>query len=137
MMDIESVYSTESVYSSEASDSELLSLLTSLTLNGLELDEDAVHERLSDQSAPQRHELEAMHAANNRLTQLPTLLPAFPALRLLNLSYNRLTEISEAILALPALTNLVLKHNDLGDDSLPKDFGLLRHLRELNLSGNK
>ena len=131
------VYSSESVYSSEASDSELLGLLTSVTLSGLDLDGAGLHERLSEQPPPQRAELEAMHAANNRLTRLPALLPAFPALRLLDFSHNRLTELSEAILSLPALTNLVLKHNDLHDDALPKDFGRLRHLRELNISGNK
>ncbi|KAF0309568.1 Leucine-rich repeat-containing protein 58 [Amphibalanus amphitrite] len=135
-MDIESVYSAESVYSSEASDSELLSMLTSVTLNGMDLDGHELHQRLAEQPPSQRAELEAVHAANNRLTRLPTLLPAFPALRMLNLSHNQLTEVSDAILALPALTNLVLKHNDLGNASLPKDFGLLRHLRELNISGN-
>ena len=136
-MDLESVYSTESVYSSEASDSELLGLLTSASLSGLELDGAALHQRLSERGPQERAELEALHAANNRLTRLPALLPAFPALRLLDLSHNRLTELSEAVLALPTLTNLVLKHNQLRDDALPKDFGRLRHLRELNLSGNR
>jgi len=44
--------------------------------------------------------------------------------------------VDEAVLRLPALTTLVLKHNRLRDGALPKDFGLMRHLRELNLSGN-
>lgn len=135
-MDLESVYSSGSVYSSEASDSELLGLLTNVTLSGLDLDESALHERLAEHTSSQRAEFEALHAANNQLTRLPQLLPAFPALRLLNLSHNRLTEVSDAVLTLSALTNLVLKHNRLRDDSLPKDFGLLQHLRELNLSGN-
>ncbi|XP_037089481.1 leucine-rich repeat-containing protein 58-like [Pollicipes pollicipes] len=125
----------ESVYSSEASDSELVSLLNSVSLSGLGLGDPALAARLAERAEP-ADELEAVYAQQNGLTRLPTPLATFPALRLLDLSHNRLQSLDEAVLALPGLTNLILKHNQLADDALPKDFGLLRHLRELNLSGN-
>lgn len=133
--DSSSLYSS-SEYTSEASDSELAGLLNSANFSDLGLDDSALAERLSANTGP-AEELEAVYLQQNLLTHLPARLQTFPALRVLDLSHNRLTHVDDAVLALPSLTSLVLKRNRLGDDALPKDFGLQKNLRELNLSGNR
>lgn len=73
----------------------------------------------------------------NQLTSLPRQISRFCNLRVLDLSSNNLSWIDDSLSELRFLRCLVIKNNFLTEDSLPKDFGALKCLQELNLSGNQ
>lgn len=77
-----------------------------------------------------------LYLQHNQLSTLPLILTAFTQLRVLDLSYNQLTHIGSEIVQLTNLKVLVAKNNLLNDHSLPKEFGQMTSLEELNLSGN-
>jgi hypothetical protein len=81
-------------------------------------------------------EILSLHLDHNVLNVLPAEIGAFVNLVSLDISNNRMKYISEDICLLPQLRTLIARNNSLEVESIPKDFGLLRSLMVLNLSGN-
>lgn len=81
-------------------------------------------------------EVQALSFCHNQLVVLPYLLPRFENLRSLDLSTNNLTHLDDSLLRLTNLVSLVVKNNLLDEQSLPKSFGAMQQLVELNFSGN-
>jgi len=84
-----------------------------------------------------RGEVRALSFCQNQLVAVPSLVPRFENLHSLDLSANRLTTLDESLVRLENLVSLIAKNNALDDNSLPKDFGSMHRLAELNLSGNQ
>lgn len=74
---------------------------------------------------------------NNLLKNVPSVIQCFAHIETLDLSSNSLKFISEDICRLTCLKNLIIKDNLLNDQSLPKEFNLLKlNLEVVNFSGN-
>ncbi|GAB6028409.1 Leucine-rich repeat-containing protein 58 [Chamberlinius hualienensis] len=74
---------------------------------------------------------------HNRLTCIPQRLMHFERLRCVDISNNQINYIDDSLVNLnQSLTSVLAKNNELYDDCLPKNFGIMQNIIELNLSGN-
>lgn len=72
------------------------------------------------------------------LTAIPKQLIYFDQLRKIDVSNNLISNIDDSLVNLSeSLTSIIAKNNELHDDCLPKNFGFMRNLTELNFSGNR
>ncbi|KFM62887.1 Leucine-rich repeat-containing protein 58, partial [Stegodyphus mimosarum] len=118
----------------------------SLDLSYLNLDGITLHHNLEIFKAPDEYDedersvckrhVHYLYLQHNRLDFIPENINKFKNLKHIDLSNNFLTEINEAVFELTQLNILIARNNFLGDFSLPKKFGQLHNLEELNLSGN-
>lgn len=86
------------------------------------------------------HRLSNIHSLqldNNDITSLPSCIGLFKKLIVLDVSSNNMTFICDEICQLSKLRTLVAKNNKLNNESFPKDFGQLKSLEVLNISGNE
>jgi Leucine-rich repeat (LRR) protein len=83
------------------------------------------------------HSLHSLQLDNNDITSLPSSIGLFKKLIVLDISSNNMTFISDEICQLSKLRTLIMKNNKLRCDSFPKDFGSLRTLEVVNVSGNQ
>jgi len=95
-------------------------------------------QRLEDQDSPAEEtaHVQALCLHHNVLTYIPNIISSYTNLRVLDVSNNELSAIDDLVVRLTNLKTLIAKHNRLDNNSLPKDFGLMQRLEELNLSGN-
>lgn len=82
-------------------------------------------------------ELVALQLNNNEISRLPETIQLFSKLVTLDISNNNMKTICEDICHLRNLRTFIAKNNQLNSQSLPKDFGMLRSLEVVNLSGNQ
>ncbi|ESN92537.1 hypothetical protein HELRODRAFT_103740 [Helobdella robusta] len=82
------------------------------------------------------HEVINLHLEYNLLNQLSTELGTFKNLVHLDVSNNRISKISDEICKLNYLRSFICRNNNLKVESIPKDFGLMKSLMLLNVSGN-
>jgi hypothetical protein len=101
------------------------------------MDTNDLNEALLNQPIKLFSSIQTVLAMNNILIQLPESLQGYKNLRNLDVSFNQLTNLPECLIECYNLTSLVVKNNLLEDFSLPKNFGKLSQLKELNLSGNQ
>jgi len=106
-----------------------------------EMDADSLETELQDYDEGKKlcglNKVQKMYLYNNSLATLPPSLCKMRSLTMLDLSNNRLHSLPDTFAELRSLTHLYLRNNRLGDEDLPKDFGMMRvTLRDLNLSGN-
>lgn len=74
---------------------------------------------------------------HNRLTAIPKQLIYFEQLRSIDVSNNQISNIDDSVVNLnETLTTIIAKKNELHDSCLPKNFGAMQNLIELNMSGN-
>lgn len=82
-------------------------------------------------------EILSLHFDHNLLSALPPEISLFTNLISLDISNNQMKTISPDICSLPQLRTFIARNNLLTTESIPKDFGLLRSLVVMNLSGNQ
>ncbi|XP_005091682.1 leucine-rich repeat-containing protein 58 [Aplysia californica] len=80
--------------------------------------------------------LHSLQLDNNDITSLPSSIGVFKKLIVLDISANNMTFISDEICQLSKLRTLIAKSNKLTATSFPKDFGQLKSLEVVNVSGN-
>lgn len=101
--------------------------------------EDASHNSLStipDHLISRAKEIRSLILHHNEFLLIPKSISLFGNLLTLDLSNNHLTDLPKELTTLKNLRKLVVKSNGLTCSSIPKDFGLLSSLEELNFSGN-
>ncbi|XP_071095583.1 leucine-rich repeat-containing protein 58-like [Haliotis cracherodii] len=82
------------------------------------------------------HELRALQLDHNNISVLPPTVSIFNRLIVLDISNNNVSHISDEIVKLKQLRTFTARNNRLDEQSLPKDFGLLKSLEVVNFSGN-
>lgn len=83
------------------------------------------------------HGLHSLQLDNNDITSLPSCIGLFKKLIVIDISSNNMTFICDEICQLSKLRTFIAKNNNLTCDSLPKDFGQLKSLEVVNMSGNQ
>ncbi|XP_076172745.1 leucine-rich repeat-containing protein 58 [Ptiloglossa arizonensis] len=119
-------------YTSDSSDSD--SNAKTLDLSYLMLDTQVLNDHFIDAKYPEHVDTLLLH--QNRLNSVPASIVRFTNLNSLDISNCGLHRLPEFLGDCP-LSCLIAKHNNLSNDFLPKSFGNLLGLRELNLSGNR
>ncbi|KAL5008416.1 hypothetical protein ScPMuIL_013997 [Solemya velum] len=85
---------------------------------------------------PRAHLVKSLDLGHNIFTCLPNSISQFRNLVTLDFSNNDVLSVDDGIVKLQHLRSFVAKNNKLDSDSFPKNFGLLKNLEVLNLSGN-
>ncbi|CAH1798045.1 unnamed protein product [Owenia fusiformis] len=85
----------------------------------------------------QAHQLQSLQLDHNQITVLPRVISAFANLITLDVSNNGMTYLSPELVRLQHLRTFIGKNNYFENESIPKDFGLLRSLEVVNISGNQ
>jgi hypothetical protein len=81
-------------------------------------------------------EILSLHFDHNLMAALPPEIGCFANLISLDVSNNHMKVVSPDICSLPQLRTFIARNNNLTVESIPKDFGLIRSLVVLNMSGN-
>ena len=81
--------------------------------------------------------LHSLQLDNNNITSLPSCIALFKKLIVIDISSNNMTFICDEICQLSKLRTFIAKNNNLTCSSLPKDFGQLKSLEVVNMSGNQ
>lgn len=81
-------------------------------------------------------ELISLLLNNNEIRRLPETICVFSKLVTLDISYNNMTTVCDEVCQLKNLRTFVAKNNHFTSQSLPKDFGIMKTLEVVNLSGN-
>ncbi|CAL1543463.1 unnamed protein product [Lymnaea stagnalis] len=118
-----------SSYSSAASDTEYSrEHLEDLSYGNLDTIPDCILQRSAV--------LHSLQLDNNEITSLPSTIGLFKKLIVLDISSNNMSFICDEICQLTKLRTLIAKNNKLTTDSFPKNFGSLKLLEVINVSGN-